>query len=207
MLFRSETSILQKRGYVLGDDLGEGSYAKVKSATWLKPGSESPVKVALKIINGPDVPTDFKEKFLPRELDILQLLNHPNVIKTLEVFHQGKKTYIALEYAGHGDLLSYVQLRGALKESESAYLFKQMVAGLVYLHMSGVVHRDLKCENILLSEKNCVKLADFGFARRISKNDLSMTYCGSAAYAAPEILQVSNNTQLSETCADTFQNM
>ena len=190
MLFRSETSILQKKGYTLGADLGEGSYAKVKSATWLQPGSSSPIKVALKIINGTDVPADFKEKFLPRELDILQLLDHENVIKTLEVFRNGKKTYIALEYAGHGDLLSYVQLRGFLKEHEAAYFFKQMVAGLIYLHMSGVVHRDLKCENILLNDKNSIKIADFGFARRISKNDLSQTFCGSAAYAAPEILQV-----------------
>ena len=190
MFFRSETSLLQKRGYTLGASLGEGSYAKVKSAVWIRPGSDKAIKVALKIINGPEVPADFKEKFLPRELDILQLLNHQYVIKTLEVFNNNKKTYIALEYAGHGDLLSYIQLRGALKETESAYFFKQIVSGLVYLHTSGVVHRDLKCENVLLNEKNNVKIADFGFARRISKNDLSLTYCGSAAYAAPEILQV-----------------
>jgi len=191
MRFRSESSLLQKRGYKLDQDLGEGSYAKVKSATWLKPGTDKPLKVALKIINESEVPQDFKEKFLPRELDIMKILRHSNVIRTMEIFQASKKIYLALEYAGHGDLLAYIQLRGPLKEIDAATMFKQVVCGLQYLHRNGVVHRDLKCENILLSNNNTVKIADFGFARRMGDRDLSMTFCGSAAYAAPEILQVS----------------
>ncbi|XP_076820821.1 testis-specific serine/threonine-protein kinase 1-like [Clavelina lepadiformis] len=188
-LFRSETALLQKKGYVLGSDLGQGSYATVKSAIWQRPGAPKGIKVALKIINDPDMPQDFKEKFLPREIKIVQILNHPNVIKTMEIFNGCKKTYLALEFAGHGDMLSYIQLRGALKEQESACFFKQIAQGLSYLHERNIVHRDLKCENILLNSKNRIKLADFGFARQMSKQDLSKTYCGSAAYAAPEILQ------------------
>uniref|UniRef100_F6U667 non-specific serine/threonine protein kinase n=2 Tax=Ciona intestinalis TaxID=7719 RepID=F6U667_CIOIN len=186
---RSESSILQKKGYVLGPELGQGSYAVVKSATWQKPGSTDPLKVALKIINGPQVPQDFKDKFLPRELDIVKILNHDNVIRTMEIFTGGRKTYLSLEFAGRGDMLGYIQMRGALEEKESATLFKQLVNGVGYLHANGVVHRDLKCENVLLSNRNRIKVADFGFSRKMSLRDLSMTFCGSAAYAAPEILQ------------------
>uniref|UniRef100_H2ZPJ3 non-specific serine/threonine protein kinase n=1 Tax=Ciona savignyi TaxID=51511 RepID=H2ZPJ3_CIOSA len=189
MFYRSETSILQKKGYTLGPELGQGSYAVVKSATWLKPGNEDTLKVALKIINGPLVPRDFKEKFLPRELDIVKILNHDNVIRTMEIFTGGSKTYLTLEFAGRGDMLGYIQMKGALQEKESASLFKQLTSGVEYLHMNGVVHRDLKCENVLLNNHNKIKVADFGFSRKMSMRDLSMTYCGSAAYAAPEILQ------------------
>lgn len=185
----AEQGLLKKRGYTVGSKLGSGSYATVKSATWKKPGTTSQKQVALKIINCQNVPRDFKEKFLPRELDVVRILNHENVIKTMEVFSNGKKTYLSLEYAAHGDLLNYIRMRGALDEAMSATIFRQITSGLEYLHNSQIVHRDLKCENILLDATNSIKIADFGFARRMTPTDLSKTYCGSMAYAAPEILE------------------
>merc|ERR1712139_116457 len=88
-----------------------------------------------------------------------------------------------------GDLLQYVRLKGALKEAECRKFFQDLTEALEYCHGINIVHRDLKCENVLLSKKNQVKLADFGFARRLPPAELSKAFCGSAAYAAPELLQ------------------
>jgi len=188
-LFSSEEKELQKRGYIIASDLGEGTYSKVKSAVWQKPGEKQPLKVALKIINRKTAPKDFLEKFLPRELEVLQVINHPHIVRAYEIIHISTKTYISLEWAGHGDLLQYVRLKGALCERECRRFFQELLAALEYCHGVQIVHRDLKCENVLLSKKNQIKLADFGFARKLAPTELSKTFCGSAAYAAPELLQ------------------
>lgn len=101
---------------------------------------------------------------------------------------QNRQTFIVMEMAGHGDLLEYIKLRGALEENKSKSMFGQFVDAIDHLHGLNIVHRDLKCENLLLDVKNNIKVSDFGFARELSNNELSKTFCGSAAYAAPEIL-------------------
>lgn len=97
-----------------------------------------------------------------------------------------------MRYAENGDLLEYILRTGPVPEQLSKLWFRQMASGLQYLHKMNIAHRDLKCENILLSRKFDVKLADFGFARYCVNQDgrrvLSQTYCGSAAYAAPEVV-------------------
>lgn len=94
--------------------------------------------------------------------------------------------------ADNGDLLDFVKRNGPVIEQQSKLWFRQMASGLHYLHSKNIAHRDLKCENILLSRKFNVKLADFGFARFCvddsGRRVLSETYCGSAAYAAPEVV-------------------
>ena len=189
-LFANDDVIhLQKKGYNVIGELGEGTYSKVKHATWQKPGESVPVKVALKIINKKTAPKDFLEKFLPREIEIMKKIKHPNLIRLYELFQIANKLYFALEWGGHGDLLQYIRLRGALSESEARRFFQQLCSGVEYMHENNMIHRDLKCENILLSKKNVIKIADFGFARTIEPQEVSKTYCGSAAYAAPELLQ------------------
>lgn len=188
-LFSSDETLLQKRGFTVGAELGEGTYSKVKIASWLRRGEKAEIKVALKIINKKTAPKDFQEKFMPRELEIIEKLDHPNIIKRYESFELAGKVYICLEWAGHGDLLKYVRLKGPLSNEESHRFFHEMCSGIEYLHRNGIVHRDLKCENVLLNKKDSVKIADFGFARRITASEKSKTYCGSAAYAAPELLQ------------------
>ena len=180
---------LQRKGYSIIGDLGEGSYSKVKHATWQKPGESVPLKVALKIINKQTAPKDFLEKFLPREIEVMKKVKHPNLIRMYELFQISNKLYFTLEWGGHGDLLQYIRLRGPLSETDARKFFKEMCEGVEYLHSNDIIHRDLKCENVLLTQKNAIKIADFGFARTIKPFDYSKTYCGSAAYAAPELLQ------------------
>lgn len=108
------------------------------------------------------------------------------------ILQRGPRVFIFMRYADNGDLLDFVTNNGVVPEQQSRLWFRQMASGLHYLHSKNIAHRDLKCENILLSRKFNVKLADFGFARfcvdHEGKRVLSHTYCGSAAYAAPEIV-------------------
>ncbi|XP_022089018.1 testis-specific serine/threonine-protein kinase 1-like [Acanthaster planci] len=180
----NEEHILLKRGIVVGDLLGEGSYACVYSGFLEK----ERMKCAIKVINKRKAPKDFLQRFLPRELEILKTIKHPNIIRCYEIVEIGTKVYISMELAGHGDLLEYIKLRGALPEAKARNFFRQLLDGVSYLHNKNIVHRDLKCENLLLDGHNNIKITDFGFSRRITKSDLSKTFCGSAAYAAPEIL-------------------
>lgn len=98
-----------------------------------------------------------------------------------------------MEHASNGDLLSRIRELGKIEETQAGIWFTQLVTAIDYCHSRGVVHRDLKCENLLLDDFNVLKVTDFGFARsgmKVSRGHypLSQTYCGSYAYASPEIL-------------------
>ncbi|XP_049779422.1 testis-specific serine/threonine-protein kinase 1-like [Schistocerca cancellata] len=193
----SEMAVLAERGYQLGKKLGEGSYAKVYVAEYRRTGSaDTPQvveKLACKIINTADAPKDFVRKFLPRELDIIARLHHPHIVHMHSIWQRRAKYFIFMRFAERGDLLDFVLKNGAVSEEQSRIWLRQMALALQYLHEMDVAHRDLKCENVLISSNYNCKLADFGFARRIvdteGKPILSTTYCGSLAYAPPEILK------------------
>lgn len=176
---------LKKLGYSIGTTIGEGSYAKVKSAY----SDKLQKRVAMKIINRRSAPKDFKEKFLPRELKCMKSVNHQFIIKLFEIIEFEQKVYIVMEHAGHGDLLEYIKLRGSIPEDRCRIMFRQLLEAMIYLHGVNIAHRDLKCENLLLDYQNNIKVSDFGFARYFEEPGISKTFCGSAAYAAPEILQ------------------
>lgn len=188
----SELNALAQRGYVIGHKIGQGSYASVHIADYVDGNTPKRLRLACKIFDKEKAPRDFLEKFFPRELEILTKLDNPHVIQVHSILQRGLKVYIFMRYADNGDLLDYVKTHGAIKESNAKLWFLQMANGLHYLHNKNIAHRDLKCENILLSRRFNVKLADFGFARFCIDSDgrkvLSKTYCGSAAYAAPEVV-------------------
>ncbi|XP_068762454.1 testis-specific serine/threonine-protein kinase 3-like [Montipora capricornis] len=178
---------LKQNGYELLDEqpLGEGSYAKVKRAYSRK----LKLHVAVKIVDRKKAPNDFLTRFLPRELSIIQNLQHPHIIHIYDVMDVGDKVFVVMDIATGGDLLSYVKARGFVKENLSRKIFLQLLQAIKHCHRNGVLHRDLKCENILLDEGSNVKITDFGFAKYFNKSELCKTFCGSAAYAAYEILR------------------
>lgn len=102
--------------------------------------------------------------------------------------------YMFMDYCCNGDLLEYIKEYGCFPEEKAKHYFRQLVEAVAYLHDLDIAHRDIKCENIFLMANKQVKLGDFGFARMCTddygKRILSDTFCGSAAYAAPEILKV-----------------
>lgn len=116
------------------------------------------VQVAIKILNKSVASRDYLHKFLPREIDILQKINHSSIIRVLEIIETDKLAYFMMELAQNGDLLDYINARRTLPEAEAKYLFRQLVLGIQYLHRHNIVHRDLKCENIMLSKDMEVKI-------------------------------------------------
>ncbi|XP_063000405.1 testis-specific serine/threonine-protein kinase 1-like [Elgaria multicarinata webbii] len=186
-----DAAVIKKRGYIMGGNLGEGSYAKVRSAF----SEHLKFDVAVKIIDRKKAPLDFLERFLPREIEILAKVNHRSIIKTYEIFETSDgKVYIVMELGVQGDLLEFIKTKGAMPEDIARKMFRQLCAAIKYCHDADIVHRDLKCENLLLDKDYHIKLSDFGFSKRLSRDDdgkiiYSKTFCGSAAYAAPEVLQ------------------
>nr|XP_033810665.1 testis-specific serine/threonine-protein kinase 3 isoform X1 [Geotrypetes seraphini] len=181
-------NFLLANGYQLGKTIGEGTYSKVKEAFCTKHQR----KVAIKIIDKMEGPEEFIQRFLPRELQIVRRLKHKNIIQVYETLESDDgKIYLVMELAEGGDIFDCVLQSGPLSESRARMLFYQLVEAVRYCHSHGVAHRDLKCENALLHKDTYLKLTDFGFATLLplSYTELSRTFCGSTAYAAPEVLQ------------------
>ncbi|VDK30405.1 unnamed protein product, partial [Gongylonema pulchrum] len=199
---QSSKQVLARHGYALTSraKLGYGHYSKVCEGVHRKCGE----KIAIKIIDTRKVTQEYKLKFMPREIDIWKRMCHPNLVALLDVFQEAGKVFLAMELAEKGDLVSHfqysekqrhptpvltlVQEKGAQPEATVQTWMKQLVSAVYYLHMRSIAHRDLKLENILLFNDNSVKIADFGFCREVHDGDMSLTFCGSKSYSAPEIL-------------------
>ena len=97
-------------------------------------------------------------KFLPRELAILQKVSHPNLLHVFQIVETDLRCFIALEIAENGDLTEYINSRSYLAEPEARFLFKQMCGAISYCHSQDIVHRDLKCDNVMLSRTMDVKI-------------------------------------------------
>ena len=184
-------SVLEQHGLNVGQTIGQGSYATVKSAF----STRHKCKVAIKIVSKKKAPEDYLHKFLPREINVVKVLRHPNLVCFLQSIETTSRVYLVMEIADNGDLLDYIKTNGSVAEPQAGIWWHQFVDGMEYCHSLGVVHRDLKCENLLLNKNNVLKITDFGFARGNMKHPepgrvvLSETYCGSYAYAPPEILR------------------
>lgn len=175
--------------YILGSTLGEGEFGKVKLG-WRKDGKH-PSQVAIKLIKRADIAKDSESEIkIHREINSLKMLNHPNIVNLVEVMKSGKYIGIVLEYASGGELFNYILQNKFLKENVAKKIFAQLVSGVDYMHSKGLIHRDLKLENLLLDKHKNVIISDFGFVNSYNKDksDLMKTSCGSPCYAAPELV-------------------
>ena len=180
--------------YLLLQTLGEGEFGKVKLGVHRKYGEE----VAIKLIKREKVAASAQEEGtdeskmskVEREIHILKLLKHPNIVHLYEVIESERYIGIVLEYGAGGELFDYILAHKCLKERDACRLFAQLVSGVSYLHRKKIIHRDLKLENLLLDRNRNVMITDFGFANNFSarENDLMATSCGSPCYAAPELV-------------------
>jgi len=124
-----------------------------------------------------------------REIAVLKILDHPNVMKLYDVYETSDYLFLITEYLPNGELFDYIIRRGLISPSEALKFFQMLVHGMDYVHSQHVVHRDLKPENLLLDDKNNLKIADFGFASINEPGSLLETSCGSPHYASPEIVK------------------
>ncbi|KAF8413733.1 hypothetical protein HHK36_001726 [Tetracentron sinense] len=178
-------TILMQR-YELGRMLGQGTFAKVYHARNLSSG----LSVAIKIID--------KEKILrvgmidqiKREISVMRLVRHPNVVQLYEVMASKTKICFVMEYVKGGELFNKVA-KGKLKEDAARKYFQQLIGGIDFCHSRGVYHRDLKPENLLLDENGNLKVSDFGLSALLEsrrQDGLLHTTCGTPAYVAPEVI-------------------
>uniref|UniRef100_A0A8C3S7K6 Microtubule affinity regulating kinase 2 n=1 Tax=Chelydra serpentina TaxID=8475 RepID=A0A8C3S7K6_CHESE len=165
--------------YRLLKTIGKGNFAKVKLARHVLTGKEvRPLHTLVCAL--------FQ---LFREVRIMKVLNHPNIVKLFEVIETEKTLYLVMEYASGGEVFDYLVAHGRMKEKEARAKFRQIVSAVQYCHQKFIVHRDLKAENLLLDADMNIKIADFGFSNEFTFGNKLDTFCGSPPYAAPELFQ------------------
>ena len=192
-----ETLITQKFGdpdkyYKKIKDLGSGSYGSVYQAKNIVMDNIVAIKVIEKVQD--NMVDDLEIK---NEINILKSLSHPNIVKIYEFFDTVLYYYIVTEYCKKGELFSYI--KNKYSEKQLAVLFYQVFSGLCYLHEKKILHRDLKLENLMVSEIEkdiitgeeyfWIKIIDFGTAKIFEKNKTEKAVIGSSYYIAPEVLK------------------
>ena len=149
--------------YKIGKVIGKGAFGKVNLAIHRLTGKF----VALKSINKTYMSDESSLKKVMQEYNILKRARHQNIVRLYESFETESHIVYVMEVCGGGDLLSYVRRRRKLKEDYAKFVFRQIILGLQYVHQKGVLHRDIKLDNILLTSEGDVKICDFGVSKLI----------------------------------------
>lgn len=181
----NKASILMHK-YELGKFLGQGTFAKVYHARNIETGES----VAIKVVNKERVLKIGMIEQIEREISVMRLVRHPNVVQLYEVMATKTKIYFVMEYVKGGELFNKV-CKGKLREDIARKYFRQLILAVDYCHSRGVYHRDLKPENLLLDENGDLKVTDFGLsalAESKHQDGLLHTTCGTPAYVAPEVI-------------------
>lgn len=170
---------------ITGRRLGKGSYGKVYEAIH----RHTSTTIALKTTNVGEMKDSYMRKHFKREATLLSRLNHPGVVALFEVFETRNHYCMALEFGGE-NLCDFVraQKRSRLDEITARSIGRQLTSAVKHIHERGIVHRDIKLENILIDgESKKVKITDFGLSNEFDLQNLLTTHCGSPEYAAPEL--------------------
>ncbi|XP_043707461.1 CBL-interacting protein kinase 18-like [Telopea speciosissima] len=181
----NKESVLMKR-YEIGRLLGQGTFAKVYHARSLETGQS----VAIKVIDKERILKVGLDEQIKREISVMRLVKHPNIVQLYEVMASKSKIYFVVEYVKGGELFNKVA-KGKLKEDVARKYFQQLISAVDFCHSRGVYHRDLKPENLLLDENENLKVSDFGLsalAESKHQDGLLHTTCGTPAYVSPEVI-------------------
>ncbi|KAK8499415.1 hypothetical protein V6N12_037051 [Hibiscus sabdariffa] len=173
--------------YEMGRLLGKGTFAKVYYGKELTSGES----VAIKVISKDEVKKKGMMEQIEREISVMRLVRHPNVVELKEVMATKTKIFFVMEYVRGGELFAKV-FKGKLKEDAARKYFQQLISAVDFCHSRGVSHRDLKPENLLLDENEDLKISDFGLSalpEQLRNDGLLHTRCGTPAYVAPEVLR------------------
>ncbi|CAB3361411.1 Hypothetical predicted protein [Cloeon dipterum] len=170
--------------YRFRGELGSGNFSQVKLAHH----QLTKERVAIKVLDKNKLDQKTR-KMLDREIETLESMNHPNIIRLYEVVETYTRIHLVTEYAFSGELYTRVTNAGKLAERDAKPIFAQLVSAIDYMHERNFIHRDLKAENIMFSG-NQIKVVDFGFSTKVNSPDQRLqTFCGSPPYAAPELFR------------------
>ena len=171
--------------YKIGRLIGRGAFGKVNIGLNILTGRI----VAIKSFNKQNILNEKAKKKILYETNLMRGLYHPSVTKILETFETDKYMLIIMEYISGGNLQNFVKKRRKLCEKTAKILYRQLIQGIRYIHSKGIVHRDIKLENILLDLNNIVKICDFGVGKLTKKGQKLFDQCGTPVYMAPEIVK------------------
>ncbi|KAI1496322.1 kinase-like protein [Biscogniauxia marginata] len=132
-----------------------------------------------------------KQRAEQREIEIQSNLRHPNTLKLYGHFHDSKRIFLILEFAGRGELYRHLRKEARFPEWKAAQYIAQMANALRYLHRKHVIHRDIKPENILVGIHGEIKISDFGWSVH-APSCRRKTYCGTLDYLPPETIMPRN---------------
>lgn len=173
--------------YEMGRVLGKGTFAKVYYGKDIATGEG----VAIKVVDKDKVRKEGMMEQIKREISVMRLVRHPNIVNLKEVMATKTKILFVMEHVRGGELFAKVA-KGKVKEDLARKYFQQLISAVDYCHSRGVSHRDLKPENLLLDEDENLKVSDFGLSalpEQLRHDGLLHTQCGTPAYVAPEILR------------------
>ncbi|NXL34120.1 PASK kinase, partial [Glaucidium brasilianum] len=170
--------------------IGKGSFGFVWTARGKKHHQEVVVKFIWKErvledcwVDDPDLGR------VTQEIAVLLKLQHPSIIKVLDVFENEHFLQLVMEKHGSGlDLFTFIDNQPNLDEPLASYIFRQLVSAVGYLRCRNILHRDIKDENIVIAEDFTIKLVDFGSAAYLEPGKLFYTFCGTIEYCSPEVL-------------------
>jgi len=180
--------------YEVGRVLGEGTFGKVKYAV----DTETHESVAIKILDKVKIQKQTMTNQIKKEIAIMKMVKHKNVVSLREVLASRTKIFIVLEFVTGGELFDKIVEAGKFDEKTARKYFRQLVNGVEYCHQQSVAHRDLKPENLLVDVDENLKVSDFGLSSFFDpafnddespKASLLHTTCGTPNYVAPEVLE------------------
>ena len=178
--------------YTVLEKIGDGSFSQVFKAANSAPGPQQIDSiVAIKAVQMARLNPKLQEAMVS-EIEILEKIRHKNIVRLFGCIKKSQYIYLILEYCEGGDLHGFIHDRGWLPDSMAQHFLRELAQGLEFLWKHHLVHRDLKPHNLLLTSKSMnssLKIADFGFAKRLDSANMAYTLCGSPLYMAPEILQ------------------
>ena len=170
--------------YMIGKTIGEGTFGKVRLGIHTLTNE----KVAVKILEKEKIKEIADVERVTREIFILKLIRHPNIVQLYEIIETPKNLFFIMEHWAKGELFDYIVAQGRLKEKEACKFLEQILSGVEYIHKLNFVHRDLKPENLLLDENMDIKIVDFGLSNIFQDQEMLKTAWGSPWYAAPEMV-------------------